>query len=136
MSASEWAAVAAAQVCLVLLVVLVVVLGRVDRAGRELRRAVVEFRRDAQAALEELRTAVRDADYELDRIDAIVSGAHSVTERVDAASALAYRTLTSPVVKVLAAGSGTKRAVQRLRGDAAGAGDPARRSRRARKRAS
>ena len=59
---------------------------------------------------------MRDADYELDRIDAIVAGAERVTERVDAASGLADRVITSPVVKAMAVGTGTRRAVQRLTG--------------------
>ena len=50
-----------------------------------------------------------------------MSGAERVGGRVDAASDLAYRTFTNPVVKALAVGTGTRRAVQRLKGDAAGA---------------
>src|SRR5262245_39743617 len=117
MTGEEWAAVVGAQVCLVALVVLVVVIVRLDRATRELRDAARDFRRESLPLLEELRQSVRDADFELERIDAIVSGAEAVTGRVDAASDLAYRTITSPVVKALAVGTGTKRAVQRLRGD-------------------
>ena len=117
MSGSEWAAVFAAQVCLVALVVLVVMIVRLDRAANDLRRAAADFRDEAEPALAELRDAVRSADFELDRIDAIVSGAERVSGRVDAASDLAYRTFTNPVVKALAVGTGTKRAVQRLKGD-------------------
>jgi hypothetical protein len=105
------------QVCLVLLVVLVVMIVRLDRAARDLRDAAVDFRAEAEPAIAELRAAVRDADFELDRIDAIVTSAGMVTGRVDAASDLAYRTFTSPVVKALAVGTGTRRAVQRLKGD-------------------
>ena len=117
MSAGEWAAIVGAQACLVLLVVLVVMIVRLDHAVRDLRSAASDFRRDARPALDELRGAVRAADFELDRVHAIVTGAEKVTGRVDAASDLAYRTFTSPVVKALAVGSGTKRAVQRLRGE-------------------
>jgi hypothetical protein len=116
-SGEEWAAVLGAQVCLVALVVLVVMIVRLDRAARDLRGAAREFRHDSEPLLEELRRSVRAADHELDRIDAILSGAEAVTGRVDAASDLAYRTFTSPVVKALAVGSGTRRAVQRLKGD-------------------
>lgn len=118
MSGEEWVAIIGAQVCLVALVVLVVMIVRLDRATSEIRRAAREFRLESEPLLDELRQTVRDADYELDRIDAIVSGAEAVTDRVDAASDLAYRTFTTPVVKALAVGSGTKRAVQRLKGDA------------------
>ena len=122
MTGSEWAAIVGAQVCLILLVVLVVMIVRLDRTTREVREAAAEFRRESGAALRELREAVRAADYELDRVDAIVSGAVRVTDRVDAASALADKVITSPVVKAMAVGTGTRRAVQRLRGAGNGRG--------------
>jgi hypothetical protein len=131
MSAGEWAAIIGAQVCLVALVVLVVMIVRLDRAVRDVRDTATDFRAQAEPLLEELRDAVRGADYELDRIDAIVSGAERVTDRVDAASDLAYRTFTNPVVKAMAVGTGTKRAVQRLAG-----GEPEPRGRRTAKRPS
>src|SRR5437899_12659879 len=105
--------------CSVLLAVLLVTILRLDRAARELRSAAAAFRRDAEPALSELRQAVRAADFELDRVDAIVTSAEAVTERVDSASRLAYRTFTNPVVKVLAVGTGTRRALGRLRGETA-----------------
>ena len=117
MSGSDWAAIVGAQVCLILLVLLVVMIVRLDRSTRELREATAEFRRDARVALGELHSAVRSADFELDRVDAIVTGAERVSGRVDSASDLAYRTFTNPVVKALAVGTGTRRAMQRLRGD-------------------
>ena len=117
MSASEWAAVGGAAACAVALVALLVVLARLRRAARDLRETVAEFRRHALPALVELRHAVRAADFELDRVDALVSGAEAVQERVDSASRLAYRTFASPVVKVLAAGTGTRRALARLTGE-------------------
>jgi len=117
MSGSEWAAIIGAQICLIALVVLVVMIVRLDRTTRDLRTAAAEFQRESGAALRELRQALRDADFELDRVDAIVTGAERVSGRVDSASDLAYRTFTNPVVKALAVGTGTRRAVQRLKGD-------------------
>jgi len=90
-SGSEWVAVFAAQACLVALVVLVVVIVRLDRAAKDLRQAALDFRAEAEPALAELREVVRTADFELDRVDAIVSGAERVGGRVDAASDLAER---------------------------------------------
>ena len=94
--------------CLVALVVLVVVIVRLDRAAKDLRRAATDFRAEAEPALAELAEVVRTADFELDRVDAIVSGAEHISGRVDAASDLAYRTFTNPVVKALAVGTGTR----------------------------
>jgi len=117
MSGSDWAAVIGAQACLVALVVFVVAIVRLDRAATALRSVAADFRAEAEPLLDELRDVVRTADFELDRVDALVRGAGRVTERVDAASELAYRTIASPVVKALAVGTGTRRAVRRLRGD-------------------
>ena len=120
MSGSEWVAVFAAQACLVALVALVVVIVRLDRAAKDLRKAALDFRAEAEPALAELRERRPDRAIEtneLDRVDAIVSGAERVGGRVDAASDLAYRTFTNPVVKALAVGTGTRRAVQRLKGN-------------------
>ncbi len=119
MSASEWAAVVAIQVCLVVFLVLLVALARLDRAARDLRQSATAFRAEAEPLLADLREVVQAADFELDRVDAIVTGAERVSGRVDAASDLAYRTFTSPVVKAMAAGAGTRRVVQRLTGDKA-----------------
>jgi hypothetical protein len=117
MSGSDWAAVIGAQACLVALVVLVVAIVRLDRAAAAMRAAAADFRGEAGPLLDELRDVVRSADFELDRIDALVHGAGRVTERVDAASDLAYRTIASPVVRALAVGTGTRQVVRRLRGD-------------------
>jgi hypothetical protein len=115
-SASEWAAIVAIQLCLVLFVVLLIVIVRVERAAAALRATTRDLVLQAGTAVDELRQAVRDADFELDRIDALVRSAERVTDRVDAASGLADKVITSPVVKVMAVGTGTKRAVQRLAG--------------------
>jgi hypothetical protein len=88
---------------------------RLARAARELRAATTAFRVQAEPALAELRTAVRAAGFEVDRIDAIVTTAAAMTDRVDAASRVARNTIGSPVVKVIAVGTGTRRAWSRLR---------------------
>ena len=109
MSGSEWAAVVAAQVCLV-------VAGRArgrrscgsTAPPRDLRSAAADFRAEAEPALDELRAGrarrrlrARPGRRHRHRRRARSSG------RVDAASDLAYRTFTNPVVKALAVGTGT-----------------------------
>ena len=118
MSGSEWAAVVGrAGVpgrCWCVLVVMIV---RLDRAAKDLRQAARRLPGRGRArARRAARGRSATADFELDRVDAIVTGAERVGGRVDAASDLAYRTFTNPVVKALAVGTGTRRAVQRLQG--------------------
>ncbi len=116
MSGTEWIALVAAIVAGVAAVALVLAAVRLARAAAELRRVSAEFRAEAIPTLEAMRRAVRAADYELDRVDALVTGAERVTERADSASRAAYRTLSSPVVRAVAVGTGTRRMFSRLFG--------------------
>ncbi len=117
MSASDWTAVVAAVAIAGLVGGLLVTLAEVRRSLRSLRETLEEVSTDALVAIEELRVSTREARFEIDRVDALVSTAESVTGTVDNASKLAYRTLSNPVVKAVALGAGTKRAIQRLSND-------------------
>jgi hypothetical protein len=117
MSASDWTAVVAAVAIAGLVGGLLVTLAEVRRTLRSLRETLEEVSTDALVAIEELRVSTREARFEIDRVDALVSTAESVTGTVDNASKLAYRTLSNPVVKAVALGAGTKRAIQRLSND-------------------
>ena len=103
--------------CLVALVVLVVVIVRLDRAAGTCATPHVDFRAEAEPALAELREVVRTPTSSSTASTPSCRGAERVSGRVDAASDLAYRTFTNPVVKALAVGTGTRRAVQRLKGE-------------------
>jgi len=62
-----------------------------------------------------MQDALRDAEHEVDRVDALLTAAEGVGGRIDGASRLVTKTVTNPVVKVLAIGTGTKQAVRRMR---------------------
>lgn len=89
---------------------------RLFRAARSLERAVGEFDDVATPALAELSVIVREAELEVARIDALLSVAGSIGDRVDTATEATYRALTSPVIKGVAIATGTRRAAKRLRG--------------------
>jgi hypothetical protein len=65
--------------------------------------------------MDEIRAAVGLASTDLRKADGLLDTAQSVTATVDEASRAAYRTLSNPVVKVLAFGAGTRKAARRLR---------------------
>jgi hypothetical protein len=117
MSSSDWTAVVAAVAIAGLVGGLLVTLAEVRRTLRSLRETLDEVSTDALVAIEELRVSTREARFEIDRVDALVSTAESLTGAVDNASKLAYRTLSNPVVKAVALGAGTKRAIQRFSND-------------------
>jgi predicted Holliday junction resolvase-like endonuclease len=115
MSSSDWVALVAAGVLAVLVVVLLVALATLSRNLRALQREVERLERETIPALHDARRAVRRASGEVERVDALLTSATSVTNTVDSASRFAYRAVSSPVVKAMAFGEGTRRAVRRLR---------------------
>jgi hypothetical protein len=115
MSSSNGVAVVAAGVVGVLVVGLLLSLATLARSVRALQREVERLERETIPALHDARRAVRQASGEVERVDALLASATSVTNTVDSASRFAYRAVSSPVVKALAFGEGTRRAVRRLR---------------------
>ena len=74
-----------------------------------------ELRRQTLPLLADTRAALRRAEGDNSKVDALLLTAQSITGTVDSASKLAYGVLANPVVKVLALLSGTRRAAGRLR---------------------
>ncbi len=85
------------------------------RTMRVLRAAADDLRRESLGLLTEMRGALGLASRELDRVDGLLGTAESISATVDSASRLAYQTLSNPVVKVLAFGTGARKAARRLR---------------------
>jgi hypothetical protein len=82
---------------------------------RTMRTAADDLRRESIGLLTEIRAAVGIATSDLERADSLLETAESISARVDSASRAAYLTLSKPVVKVLAFGTGTRKAARRLR---------------------
>jgi hypothetical protein len=102
----------------VLLGGLLFALGSVAATLRDLRATVNALQDESLALVGEMKDALRDAENEIDRVGALLTAAESVGDHLDTASRIVSKTVTNPVVKVLALGSGTKRAVKRMRSDA------------------
>lgn len=117
MQATDVVAIVASVCVAVLVGAFVMLLATLARTLRELRRALDEFTEVAGPLVVELRDTVSEAAVELDRVERLVTSAETVTDTIDSASRLAYRTLASPVVKAMALRAGVSRASQRIRGD-------------------
>ena len=121
MSAGDWLAATGAVLLAVMLGGLLFALGSVVLTLRDLRATVAALQEQSIALAEEMRVALRDAESEVDRVGALLTAAETVGDRIDTASRIVSKTVTNPVVKVLALGTGTKRAVRRMRaGDEGG----------------
>jgi uncharacterized protein YoxC len=115
MSASEWLAATSAVLLAMLLGGLLVALFAVVATLRELRRTVDALRQESVQLASSMQRALHDAEGEVDRVDALLTAAESVGDRLDTASKLVSKTVTNPVVKAMALGTGTKRALHRMR---------------------
>jgi uncharacterized protein YoxC len=115
MSASEWLVAVGTVLLAVCCGALILALVQVTMTLRALRRTVDSLRAETVGMIEEMRTAVRDASFEVDRVDALLTTAETVGDNLDSASRLVRRTVQNPVVKVMAFGTGTRRAVARMR---------------------
>lgn len=115
MSAGDWLAATGAVMLAVMLGGLLFALGSVIVTLRDLRATVRALQDQSIALADEMRIALRDAENEVDRVGALLTAAETVGDRIDTASRIVSKTVTNPVVKVLALGSGTKRAVRRMR---------------------
>jgi hypothetical protein len=97
------------------IVALLGVLWSLLRTSRALRAAADDLRRDGLSLLAEMRGTVGQANAELERADGLLGTAEAISTTADSASRLAYQAVSSPVIKVLAFGTGTARATRRLR---------------------
>lgn len=118
MTAADLLAVLLAVLALGLSVVLTILCGRVLGAARRLESAAATLERDGVGAVEQLRSLVDAATEDLEQLDQVVEVAGAIGARVDSATEVTYRALTTPVIKGVALASGTRRAARRLRGGA------------------
>ena len=107
MSTGDVLAVVAATIVTVLVAVLATVLVLLTRTLRQLRQSLAVLEADALAVLEDARVSVEQAANEIDRVERLLTSA----QRLDDTK----RAIATPVVKVMAFGSGVSRAAHRLR---------------------
>lgn len=115
MTVEQWLGATGAVLLAVLLGGLLVGLLSVVATLRRLRVTVERLQDETLAITRAMQDALRDAEHEVERVNALLSAAEGVGGRIDGASRLVTKTVTNPVVKVLAIGTGTKQAVRRMR---------------------
>lgn len=115
MTAGEVAAVIASVAVAVIAVAMLFALASLSRTLKELRGSVEAFRSEALPLVTQVRGTVTQATAELERVDNLLGTAESIGATVDSASRLAYLFLGNPIIKALAFGAGSTRALRRLR---------------------
>ncbi|CAB4363709.1 MAG: hypothetical protein F2681_05460 [Actinobacteria bacterium] len=122
MTAGELAVVLAAVLCCIGFAALIVVLMRVLDTLRALRGEVESLRSETRPLLAELasstvaaRATMAEARHDLDRFDRVLGSAEAISGAMAGGSRIARAALSTPVIKTVAIGTGTRRAVRRLR---------------------
>jgi len=80
-----------------------------------LGRTAEEVRSETLPLLVQMRGIAERTESELVRMDALLETVASVSTTVDSASRLAYLAFSNPIIKAAAFGTGTTRALARLR---------------------
>jgi hypothetical protein len=115
MSAADLAAIIVAIASVVAVVLLVFVVVAVNRTLTTLRLSIEQLRRETLPVVDELHRTVTTANAELERLDAFLESATSVSATVDSASHLAYLAFSNPLIKVMALATGTAKAAKALK---------------------
>ncbi|QNP62326.1 DUF948 domain-containing protein [Streptomyces genisteinicus] len=125
MTGGEVAGILVAVFWAILVSFLAVVLVRLAQTLRATTRLVADVTEQAVPLLAEASTAVRSAQTQLERVDAIASDVQEVTSNASALSTTVASTFGGPLVKVAAFGYGVRRALGR-RGEDTPSADPRR----------
>lgn len=109
---------------------LAVALARLAQTLRATTKLVADVTEQAVPLLADASAAVRSAQTQIDRVDAIASDVQEVTSNASALSSTVASTFGGPLVKVAAFGYGVRRAIGRKSTGASAAEAPAKPSRR------
>lgn len=122
MTAGELAVLMAAVLCCIGFAALVLVLLRVLDSLKALRGEVESLRAETRPLIRELssstadaRAAIEEARDDLDRFDRVLGSAEAISGAMAAGRRMTRAAFSTPVIKTVAIGTGTKRAVRRLR---------------------
>jgi len=115
MDASDFAAGVVAVTSAFAVLVLLYAVVQLTKTLRVLAESIDELRHETLPAVTELRGNVQQASAELERVDALLGTAESISATVDSASKLAYLAFSNPVIKSIAFATGTGRAAKRFR---------------------
>ncbi|MBA2946256.1 DUF948 domain-containing protein [Streptomyces himalayensis] len=118
MSGGEVAGILVAVFWAILVSFLAVALARLAQTLRATTKLVADVTDQAVPLLADASAAVRSAQTQIDRVDAIASDVQEVTSNASALSTTVASTFGGPLVKVAAFGYGVRRAIGRRTGPA------------------
>jgi uncharacterized protein YoxC len=109
------AAIIAAVFWALLVLFLGLVMVNVFRVLESTKTLIDGIRDETVPLLGEVKTTVSSVNKELDRVDGMVESVGNIVRSVERVSGVVEQTVSSPLIKVAAAGAGLSRAVKRFR---------------------
>lgn len=89
---------------------------RLRAAAEQLEAASEAFHNSTEPLVAELALSARRAAGEVDRVEHLLDLSDGIGQRVQGATGVTYRAITTPVIKGAAVAEGTRRAARRLGG--------------------
>lgn len=115
MNATDYAAVVVSVAVGIAVVGLLFALAAAMRTMAVFRRSVEEITSNTVPILNDMHVAIKQANSDLLKVDDLLETAESISSTVDSASRLAYTAFANPVMKAIAASTGTARAFRLFR---------------------
>ena len=115
MNAGDVAAIVVSVAVGIAVVGLLFTMASAMRAMAVFRHSVQEITSQTLPLIADMHAAIKQANTDLVKVDTLLETAESISTTVDSASRLAYTAFSSPLVKVIALGSGLAKAVGRFR---------------------
>lgn len=116
MTAVEFALILLCLLAFAAFVVMLFTARELLAAARDLERTSLTLEEETIALVRQLRSTVATAGAEVERVDAILDVAETISARVDSASRLGYVAFSAPVIRFLAFWRGLGRGIARLVG--------------------
>jgi uncharacterized protein YoxC len=109
------AAIAAAAAWAVLVVFLSILVFQLAVTVRETATLIDQIRQETVPLLHEVTGTVTSVNKELERVDGMVESAGHIVKSAERISSVVEQAVSSPLIKIIAFGSGASRAARRLR---------------------
>lgn len=117
MSAGDWALIILAVFWALLVVFLALMLVQMVRVLESTKMMIDGVREETVPLIGEVKNSVTGVNRELDRVDGIMASVGGITRSVERVTAVVEKTISSPLVKVIAFSAGASRAMKRFRGE-------------------
>jgi uncharacterized protein YoxC len=116
MDGGDWALIVLAAFWGLLVLFMSLVLVNIFRVLESTKMLIDGIRTETVPLLSEVQVTVKGVNRELDRVDGLLGSVANITKSVERLTTVVENTVSSPLIKVAAAGAGAAKLFKRFRG--------------------